>query len=829
MEKNYSNGDTSKRIAVGQASNGIFHDYAEASFGSGERVNMTMHSEQATTGMVNSVTQDGPVYTAGLTDPGLFTDKAVSGKENVSGYSLSFNQEGDTYTLSSVKDENGNNTVDDLEKFKDIYDAKPPWSPNHKVIYSNNFWPLDKLQYAGKDINLGQKGVEYRITGNRYSTAGANAYQYEGWAEDRKTYLESDDGLAHNWFFGMRYDFDFTLGDYTGPLNYYFRGDDDFWLFIDGILAIDLGGIHSAVGKTLDLREFMNKYNMTDPDKTHRLTIIYAERGGSGSTCYMQFTIPNVTPVDVETTVEKTNVTIQKKWEDHGNPNRPSSVQVKLYYKGPGDTEWQYDESNGIKTLTEGNQWTATWTGLPKEGYSYKVEEVNVPDGYKVIYPDNSDAVYLPNNGSYEGEFTNKANPSTYITVIKKWDDGGLADQARPESVDFYLYYREKGSTTWLPYPADGRLTLTETDLQTDGTWKGVYDNLPVYGADNETLLEYTVKEVDGDSELIEGAYLPGKDDYQYTVHYPDDHYKDKNWKAYEAKADGETLNLTVTNSLGVSIKVNKEWKGYNPEKGTVIYAGLYKGGAPVDDKWVELNAGNSWTATFQYLPSANDYSVKELRKAESVAASEFTINGVGYIGVNSGGEASVGTGDTAIKYVISYSQLTQDTIDPSLSTITITNQAQWQLIKYSSSKPDKTLTLEGAEFELKNDDDNTVYKGESDAKGIVEWTKDGKEFTGVFPDGSYTLTETKAPTGYALGNSIIFTMKDGVPEKMGSDTGTVVDGIITFYYDNTAIYALPSSGGSGIYKYLFGGVLLMMAASLIVYKNKRREVLKRK
>ena len=30
----------------------------------------------------------------------------------------------------------------------------------------------------------------------------------------------------------MRYDFEFTLGDYEGPLNFYFRGDDDFWLFV---------------------------------------------------------------------------------------------------------------------------------------------------------------------------------------------------------------------------------------------------------------------------------------------------------------------------------------------------------------------------------------------------------------------------------------------------------------------------------------------------------------------------------------------------------------------------------------------------------------------
>lgn len=44
----------------------------------------------------------------------------------------------------------------------------------------------------------------------------------------------------------------------------------------------------------------------------------------------------------------------------------------------------------------------------------------------------------------------------------------------------------------------------------------------------------------------------------------------------------------------------------------------------------------------------------------------------------------------------------------------------------------------------------------------------------------------------------------------------------------NVELYELPSSGGMGIYWYSIGGMLLMMAASLILYRNKHRgEVLK--
>ena len=43
----------------------------------------------------------------------------------------------------------------------------------------------------------------------------------------------------------------------------------------------------------------------------------------------------------------------------------------------------------------------------------------------------------------------------------------------------------------------------------------------------------------------------------------------------------------------------------------------------------------------------------------------------------------------------------------------------------------------------------------------------------------------------------------------------------------NEAIYELPSTGGHGIFVYTIGGTLLLMAATLLLYKMKREEVLK--
>ena len=53
-------------------------------------------------------------------------------------------------------------------------------------------------------------------------------------------------------------------------------------------------------------------------------------------------------------------------------------------------------------------------------------------------------------------------------------------------------------------------------------------------------------------------------------------------------------------------------------------------------------------------------------------------------------------------------------------------------------------------------------------------------------------------------------------------------DNTFTLTIKNDVVYNLPSTGGTGIYLYMIGGILLMFAAAWILYKNKCREVLER-
>ena len=219
-----------------------------------------------TFGLVTGLDDDGHIiYADNVNAPKLFDDGTATGKSTYTDWTLGFNRAGDTYTLSSV---NGAG-LDGLEYFNNPQTGDTVY--DH--IWTNNFWPMDS-----------RPGID-GLTGN-YMDRG----EYSGF-DGVKLFPPSDDGLDHNNMFGMQYEVTFELTeDYVGPLEYYFFGDDDMWVFLDGRLVCDIGGVHSSVGAYVNLWDYIEK---GDAGK-HTLKFFYTERGLSGSTCYMQFTLPSV-------------------------------------------------------------------------------------------------------------------------------------------------------------------------------------------------------------------------------------------------------------------------------------------------------------------------------------------------------------------------------------------------------------------------------------------------------------------------------------------------------------------------------------------------------
>lgn len=166
---------------------------------------------------------------------------------------------------------------------------------------------------------------------------------------------------------------------------------------------------------------------------------------------------------------------------------------------------------------------------------------------------------------------------------------------------------------------------------------------------------------------------------------------------------------------------------------------------------------------------------------------------------------------------------------------------ALWAIVKQSTStgSDGKHPMLSGAKFELVKDS-NVCYTGESNSDGFVEWYKDGTKVSlSKIEKATYTLRETSAPAGYAKSKvqwtisitdtTVTITGANGntlTPIQLENPTtGKKYD---AYTYENTPVYALPSTGGTGIYLYMIGGMLLMFAAVWILYKTKCKEVLEK-
>lgn len=75
-----------------------------------------------------------------------------------------------------------------------------------------------------------------------------------------------------NFHFTFELHTEFTYNEEDSQV-FTFRGDDDVWVFIDGKLVIDLGGVHGAESQTVDI----NRLGLTSGE-TYRLCFFFAER-----------------------------------------------------------------------------------------------------------------------------------------------------------------------------------------------------------------------------------------------------------------------------------------------------------------------------------------------------------------------------------------------------------------------------------------------------------------------------------------------------------------------------------------------------------------------
>ena len=344
-------------------------------------------------GLLNKV--KGPDVKFKYADPGFFkqedlpvTDKSgntVYLRKVYKDYKLNFRRTGDTYKLSTVQDGNG----------KGVANA------------GDNFFPLDSVGYQ------------------------ANSNVEDG--------MESSNGgdKNHNYFFGLRYDIKFTLGDYIGNLKYKFTGDDDLWVVLDGNkVVIDLGGIHNAVTGEVDLWEKLlngkDKADLTDADKKaeHTLTVLYMERGAVASNCEMEFTLPNATISQVTKdplgTLELQKVNSNKEQGLNG-------ARFTLY----GDSACTKEIDSAVSTTVGNVEGKVIFRSKLREG-TYYLKETQAPDGY------------VRSTETWTVEVKKKSDTEVSVTLKdssgKIVEDKKIVNQTQEELINSSMEYNKKAT-----------------------------------------------------------------------------------------------------------------------------------------------------------------------------------------------------------------------------------------------------------------------------------------------------------------------------------------------------------------------------------------------
>lgn len=576
-----------------------------------------------------------------------------------------------------------------------------------------------------------------------------------------------------DFFFGMEMKMNFMQpkGGLTGndgqqPMVFYFTGDDDVWVYLDGKLALDLSGIHRHVGgeidfvngvvkyydlskasgdvserpyKTVTFSELFGSSVLNDKGtfkdySTHSFNFYYMERGAGSGVCRMNFNFPLLKQNAISVTKELTTDDSSKLEEIAGNPDFrfqileengselfiSAGTKYTIKSADGNDVGTGTVGENGIFTIKAGQ--TAVFDGLNENSGKYFVQELISPDEF--------------------GQYSN-------VSV-------------------------------------DGSSETTNYDVTVgEDTFKG-YKSPVKDVSDGSTIFHFNNK-VDF-AKL--GSLSISKNLIENVGNHKDAYFK------FEVKLDGKPIEVGTKYKVGNADKT-VETEGY-----------------------ISIKAGE--TALIENVLAGTQYSIKEVEIPDKLYPS-YSVNGTIQAGATE--VSGIIRTDTDTSVTVTNTEDGTAGIDIPVTKIVENPDGEDHKYTFNLKQVDKegndtidnpytsqmSITVSGGDpvtgsFRL-------GYSDEDIGEYYYKITENPVEETGTVFDNSVYIVHVTVSDGEGLKAVITSTMK-GDSEFTGDSLE---------FTNKLDSYELPQTGGPGTLLFTLGGILLVLSAgSLLIYRRRR-------
>lgn len=500
-----------------------------------------------------------------------------------------------------------------------------------------------------------------------------------------------------------------------------------------------------------------------------------------------------------------TNLTVNKVWKDNDDQDgKRRTVTFDLYRKLAGEDDYTKVDGQSRDVNVNAGDSAAYWFDLPVvvdgKQAEYKAVEATTIDGYTAQC---TDPASMADGSGMAMTCTNTHTPeTTSLGVNKVWNDADNQDGSRPDSITVHLV-------------KNGVRTEQSATLSVANNWSNAdaFTNLPVY--ENGMKITYGVQEdVPSGYTVTTDGVDKNRNITLTNTHHPNNK---KVWFSKQSlggqELAGAMMRLTGTLNDTTKTFAAQTWTSNGSQQSFILDPGTYTltetkapaGYTKADDIVFRVDTGTDGKLQVRIRQSDGSYvaaddsliTMVDAYQPHRVAIAKNSLtDGITNIAgatMSVTGRTLDGKSVNSITWTTKQGQSQQLDLQPGTYTLSETNppagytkadditfsvDINGKITVDGKTQTDGTLTmvdkpdtngiffsktavgggaeLAGAEFNLTG----STFEGKT--IDPITWTSGGTPKRFMLEDGVYTLTETKAPTGYEAVKPLTFTVREG-------------------------------------------------------------------